>query len=381
MNEKQNTIFVDVTPLSVGFEETNGLMKTVIPVGTIIPCKASVVIQLCRDQAGQFTLAIFQGVRPIAKSNPLLGRIRVKGIPEQTERLTTRLEFQVDVNGFLYIMAYDMDSGRSLETEKVESFGLSMNEVDAHEAEARQHQRRNMNTAKEYRTLQFRCAETGKRFQVSFSRYSPKHKFQIVFIEDEDSNRVYNVSREVASTSSTLMNTNRPDSEEYYPATVENPRSPQSFETPVTEPEHVPSKTTSDRPGSAHSFQVTDFDFSGWYCLHCGHAQHGTVLHMFIECGKCGEYVCGARVRQIEGGAILFACHDGCGSGGRIEGQIAAYTGTIIDSSGNVPSRQSSGEPGAKQLTGGGRQKSLPNPSAKQIRSETLYLPAPQRRK
>ncbi len=35
--QKEDSLLLDVTPLSIGFEDENGLMKTVIPIGTFIP--------------------------------------------------------------------------------------------------------------------------------------------------------------------------------------------------------------------------------------------------------------------------------------------------------------------------------------------------------
>lgn len=133
----------------------------------------------------------------------------------------------------------------------------------------------------ESRLLLFRCAVTGERFSVLFRRYSPLHKFQIVTISPQT-------------------------------------QSGEKYETP-----------TPDNFNSTQSFEVEEFDLSGWYCPHCQHAKHGSFDFLFIHCHSCGEYVCGARGRKI-GAKAMFACHDGCGNTGPIEGRITRFTGTTL---------------------------------------------------
>jgi hypothetical protein len=153
-----------------------------------------------------------------------------------------------------------------------------------------------MNDPKQQRVLTFRCAEKGTCFDVVFSRYSSAHRFQILSIP---------------------------------PRTVV-PGPPATGGSIARYP--VIDGTAGGRPQSAvdqaqEGFAADDFDFSGWHCPCCGHAR-GELMPEFVRCSKCGEYVCGARIREIPGGGLIFACHDGCGGSGRVEGTLTSYAGS-----------------------------------------------------
>ena len=121
--------------------------------------------------------------------------------------------------------------------------------------------------------MQFRCAETGKPFFVRFTRYSPSHGFQLVSVS-------------------------------------KTPETPS-----IAQQRHVSGKTgRHEQP-----FDAADFDWTGWFCPHCGHKE------TFCQCARCHEYVCGKRVRRHEDGTETFACHDGCGETGTIAGHIESY--------------------------------------------------------
>jgi len=136
------------------------------------------------------------------------------------------------------------------------------------------------------RTLQFTCAETGNRFSVSFTRHSPSHRFQIASVVKEST------KSSVAFQKQLLKHQNR----------------------------------------SEQSFDASEFDWTGWFCPHCGQKE------TFIHCDKCGELVCGRRVRKLQDGTEVFACCDGCGETGEISGYIESYKGSQ-DKSGDKPSR------------------------------------------
>ena len=124
----------------------------------------------------------------------------------------------------------------------------------------------------EQRTVQFRCAETGKAFSVLLTRYSPSHHFQLVSVS-------------------------------------------KSPETPPRGHQRAGSGKEDDQQ---KSFDASDFDWSGWFCPHCGHRH-------FYQCGTCQEYICGKRVRHLEDGTDTFACHDGCGGTGVVTGCIESF--------------------------------------------------------
>jgi len=72
-------------------------------------------------------------------------------------------------------------------------------------------------------------------------------------------------------------------------------------------------------------FEADDFDFSGWFCPVCGHRAHDAIP-TFVRCGTCGGLLCASRVWSLPDGSIMFACHDGCGGTGSVNGVIESYT-------------------------------------------------------
>lgn len=133
-----------------------------------------------------------------------------------------------------------------------------------------------MNECKEYAELPFRCAITGRGFQVRFWRRDRERKFVLLAI---------------------------------------NARAPTMNGMAVE----------SARP---LAFNADDFDLTGWHCPHCGHAKaQMPVAYLFIKCTRCQECVCGARVKQNANAQLAFQCHDGCGNTGLVDGKIQSYAG------------------------------------------------------
>jgi len=80
--------------------------------------------------------------------------------------------------------------------------------------------------------------------------------------------------------------------------------------------------------GGSSSFSAEDFDFSGWFCPCCGWNKNIRAKSIFVQCGTCGELVCGARTVETASGKSKFSCHDGCGGTGTIAGPLESYSGT-----------------------------------------------------
>jgi hypothetical protein len=125
------------------------------------------------------------------------------------------------------------------------------------------------------RQLLFRCAKTGAKFYAFFDRHDSSQRFRITKLLTDHS-----------------INT--------APALRRNAR-------------------------AREIFSVRKFDFVGWFCPCCGHGKQSYVDMAFVRCGKCGECVCGATIKQIQNGARTFVCHPGCGGSGVISGEIAEY--------------------------------------------------------
>ncbi len=103
---------LDVTPLSLGIETLGGLMNVIIPRNTTIPCKAGEMFT--NAVAGQHLMKvrILQGEREMARDNWELGLLQVSFEPAPKGQARVGIQFRIDENGILEILARDVATGR-----------------------------------------------------------------------------------------------------------------------------------------------------------------------------------------------------------------------------------------------------------------------------
>jgi hypothetical protein len=200
-------------------------------------------------------------------------------------------------------------------------------------------------TGEEFRALRFRCAVTGRRFVVVFSRLSQIARFQVKEVLDEKDDRTLR------------RGTTRPPGNVEIDKLLRRPAwSPdrplcQGLLTPYPDPPRLggPSRSHNrvavehEPPGrrqphhkaGMRSFDIKDFDFAGWYCPCCGYGKGQIVHSRFVHCGTCGEYVCGGKIRQMPNGTYHFSCHSRCRGGGVLgQGTMTSLSGLNVDARG-----------------------------------------------
>src|SRR5476649_1102345 len=79
--EVKDVLLLDVTPLSLGIETLGGVMTTLIPRNTTIPTKRSEVFSTADDNQSSVEVKVYQGERPMAADNRLLGKFGLDSIP------------------------------------------------------------------------------------------------------------------------------------------------------------------------------------------------------------------------------------------------------------------------------------------------------------
>ena len=136
----KGVLLLDVTPLSLGLETKGGVMTVLVPRNTTIPTEKKETFTTAEDNQAAVTIKVYQGERPMAADNRLLGEFNLEGIPPAPMG-TPQIEvsFNIDANGILQVSAKDKGTGKE-QTIKIESSGgLSKDEIDRMQRDAQAH--------------------------------------------------------------------------------------------------------------------------------------------------------------------------------------------------------------------------------------------------
>jgi molecular chaperone DnaK len=137
----KDVLLLDVTPLSLGIETMGGVATRLIERNTTIPTKKSEIFSTADDNQTQVEIVVFQGERPMARDNKILGTFSLVGIPPAPRGVPkVEVTFDIDANGILHVTAKDMGTGKKQDIRITSSSGLTEDEINnmVKEAEANQ---------------------------------------------------------------------------------------------------------------------------------------------------------------------------------------------------------------------------------------------------
>ncbi|MCS6848435.1 MAG: molecular chaperone DnaK [Anaerolineae bacterium] len=136
--EVKDVLLLDVTPLSLGVETLGGVMTVLIPRNTTIPVRKSEIFSTAEDNQSAVDIRVFQGERPMAADNMLLGQFRLEGIPPAPRGMPQiEVTFDIDANGILNVSAKDKATGREQRISITASTNLSKQDIERMVEEAR----------------------------------------------------------------------------------------------------------------------------------------------------------------------------------------------------------------------------------------------------
>jgi molecular chaperone DnaK len=139
----KDVLLLDVTPLTLGIETLGGVFTPLIERNTTIPTKRSQVFSTADDNQNAVTIRVFQGERPMAQDNKLLGQFDLVGIPPAPRGVPQiEVTFDIDANGIVNVSARDKATNKEQSIRIQANGGLSdadiermVKEAEAHKAE------------------------------------------------------------------------------------------------------------------------------------------------------------------------------------------------------------------------------------------------------
>jgi molecular chaperone DnaK len=129
--EVKGVVLLDVTPLSLGIETMGGVMTKLVDRNTTIPTRKTEVFSTADDNQTAVDIYVFQGERPMARDNKLLGNFRLDGIPPSSRGVPkVEVTFDIDANGIMNVTARDQSTGKEQRITITASTNLGKEDIE-----------------------------------------------------------------------------------------------------------------------------------------------------------------------------------------------------------------------------------------------------------
>ena len=179
----QDVLLLDVTPLSLGIETEGGLFTKLVERNTTVPTERKQVFSTAADNQTAVTVSVYQGERPMAKDNRLLGQFNLEGIPS-APRGTPQIEvkFDIDANGILSVSAKDLGSNKEQTVKIEQSSGLNETEIERMRKDAEQNaeaDKQKLRLAEARNRAEALCFQTEKLVKENDAKLSAADKAPI----------------------------------------------------------------------------------------------------------------------------------------------------------------------------------------------------------
>ena len=138
--EEDDTLLLDVTPISLGIEANGTMFAKLVDANTTIPCKKSQIFTTAVDNQPAVSIVVLQGERPMSKDNKQIGIFNLDGIAPAPRGIPQiEVTFDIDANGTLTVTAIDKGTNKEQHITISDSNSLSQEEIDRIKKEAEEH--------------------------------------------------------------------------------------------------------------------------------------------------------------------------------------------------------------------------------------------------
>lgn len=133
----KDLILLDVTPISLGIETAGGVFTKMVEASTTIPTTKKETFSTYADNQPAVEIMVYQGERPLARDNKLLGRFTLDGImPAPRGVPQIEVSFTVNVDGILEVSATDKATGKEQHIKIDNQNSLTDSEIEQIKADA-----------------------------------------------------------------------------------------------------------------------------------------------------------------------------------------------------------------------------------------------------
>ena len=138
--DRKDVLLLDVTPLTLGIETEGGVLTSLVDRNTTIPVEKKKVFSTAADNQTGVTVKVYQGERPVAAANRLLGEFNLEGLPPAPRGVPQiEVKFDIDQNGILNVSAKDLGTNKEASVRIEQSAGLSDDEINRMRKDAESH--------------------------------------------------------------------------------------------------------------------------------------------------------------------------------------------------------------------------------------------------